>query len=138
MPTHQNLTEQNCMACHSEDAGPRLLQRSCKPFSHELMRSAVREQCQTFHCAPTDKLHGKITGHCSQRLTQNAWKPGNFNHEKSFALGKDHNVECVTCHVSIDYSRYTCYGRHEHTVQDILREHRDEGIHDLHNCVRCH
>jgi hypothetical protein len=47
-------------------------------------------------------------------------------------------VECVTCHVGNDYSRYTCYGCHEHTVQNILREHRDEGIRDLDNCVRCH
>lgn len=53
-------------------------------------------------------------------------------------LDRDHNVDCVTCHVGNDYSRYTCYGCHAHTVQNILREHRDEGIRDLDNCVLCH
>jgi len=135
---HQDLLEQDCMACHSDHAGPKLLQKSRKPFSHALLRAAVREQCQNCHRAPADKLHTKINGSCSQCHTQNAWKPASFDHDKSFALDRDHNVECVTCHVGNDYSRYTCYGCHEHTVPNILREHRDEGIRDLDNCVRCH
>jgi uncharacterized membrane protein len=135
---HQDLLEQDCMACHSDHAGPKLLQKNRKPFSHALLKSAVREQCQNCHRAPADKLHTKITGNCSQCHAQNAWKPASFDHDKSFVLDKDHNVECVTCHVGNDYSRYTCYGCHEHTVQNILREHRDEGIRDLDNCVRCH
>ncbi len=135
---HQDLMEQSCMACHSDHAGPRLLQKSRKPFSHELLRGTVRQQCQTCHRAPADKLHVKITGNCSQCHAQSAWKPASFDHKKSFVLDKDHNVACATCHVNNDYSRYTCYGCHEHTVQNILREHRDEGIGDLENCVRCH
>jgi mono/diheme cytochrome c family protein len=135
---HQDLLEQNCMACHSDHAGPKLLQKSRKPFSHALLRSTVREQCQNCHRAPADKLHTQITGNCSQCHTQNAWKPASFDHAKSFALDGDHNAECATCHVNNDYSRYTCYGCHEHTVQNILQEHRDEGIRDLDNCVRCH
>ena len=135
---HQDLTEQNCMACHSDHVGAKLLQKSRKPFSHELLRIAVREQCQTCHRAPTDKLHGKITDNCSKCHQQSGWKPATFEHEKSFVLDKDHNVECATCHVNSDYSRYTCYGCHEHTVQNVLQEHRDEDIRDLDNCVRCH
>lgn len=135
---HQDLLEQNCMTCHSDHAGPKLTQRSRKPFSHGLLRSNVREQCQTCHRAPADKLHTKITGNCNQCHAQTAWKPASFDHDKSFVLDRDHNVECVTCHVGNDYSRYTCYGCHEHTVQNVLREHRDEGIRDLDNCVRCH
>jgi hypothetical protein len=83
-------------------------------------------------------LHAKITGNCSQCHAQNAWKPASFDHEKSFVLDQNHNVECATCHVNNDYSRYTCYGCHEHTLQNVLREHRDEGIRDLDHCVRCH
>ncbi len=135
---HQDLLEQNCMACHSDHAGPRLLQKSRKPFSHALLRSNVREQCQTCHRAPADRLHSKIVGNCSQCHAQSAWKPASFDHDKSFVLDRDHNVECATCHVNNDYSRYTCYGCHEHTVQNILREHRDEGIRNLDNCVECH
>lgn len=135
---HQDLLEQNCMACHTDHAGPKLLQKNRKSFSHALLRSDVRTQCQSCHRAPTDKLHTQITGHCSQCHTQKAWKPASFDHQKSFVLDKDHNAACLTCHVNNDYSRYTCYGCHEHTVANILREHRDEGIRDLNNCVRCH
>ncbi|NVO06708.1 MAG: class III cytochrome C family protein [Rhodoferax sp.] len=135
---HQDLLEQDCMACHSDHAGPKLTQTSRKPFSHALLRSTVRTQCQTCHRAPADTLHTKITGNCSQCHAQNAWKPASFDHDQAFALDEDHNVACSTCHVGNDYSRYTCYGCHEHTLQNVLREHRDEGIRDLDNCVRCH
>ena len=135
---HQDLLEQDCIACHSDHAGPKLLQTNRKPFSHALLRSNVREQCQTCHRAPTDRLHSQIAGNCSQCHAQSGWKPASFDHDKSFVLDRDHKVECATCHVGNDYSRYTCYGCHEHTLQNILREHRDEGIRDLDNCVRCH
>lgn len=135
---HQELLEQDCMACHSDHAGPKLQQKSRKPFSHALLRKAVQEQCQSCHAAPKDKLHTKISGNCSQCHAQTAWKPATFDHDKSFLLDRDHNVECVTCHVGNDYSRYTCYGCHEHTVQNVLREHRDENIRNLDDCVECH
>jgi Class III cytochrome C family len=135
---HQELVEQDCMACHSDHAGPKLAQKSRKTFSHALLKKAVQDQCQSCHKSPKDKLHLKITGNCSQCHSQAAWKPATFDHDKSFVLDKDHSVECATCHVKNDYAAYTCYGCHEHTVQNVLREHRDEGIRNLDNCVECH
>jgi hypothetical protein len=44
----------------------------------------------------------------------------------------------VTCHVRNDYSRYTCYGCHEHTPDNIRRKHVEEGIRQFDNCVECH
>ncbi|MBV5299416.1 MAG: class III cytochrome C family protein [Rhodoferax sp.] len=135
---HQDLTEQNCMACHSDHAGPKLTQRSRKPFSHALLKVAVREQCQNCHILPTDKLHRQVSGNCTQCHSQNAWKPATFEHEKYFLLDKDHSTECVTCHVNNDYRKYTCYGCHEHTPAKIRAEHQEEGIRDFDNCVECH
>lgn len=135
---HQDLLQQECAACHSDHAGPKLSQQSRKPFSHALLRSAVRTECNSCHKAPDNKLHKNIKGTCSACHSQAAWKPATFEHDKFFELDRDHNVECVTCHVKNDYTRYTCYGCHEHTVQNVLREHREEGIRDLDNCVRCH
>ena len=135
---HQELIEKNCMACHSDHQAPRLTQRSRKPFSHELLRPAVREQCDSCHMAPVDKLHSKLTGNCKQCHSQKAWKPATFDHEKSFVLDKDHNATCVTCHTGNDYSRYTCYGCHEHTPAKVRSEHQEEGISDFENCVECH
>jgi hypothetical protein len=138
IPFHQQLQENNCTACHTEHAGPILLQAGRKAFSHALLRSESGAQCQTCHRAPTDPLHSRIAGNCAQCHGQTGWKPATFNHDKLFTLDRDHDVACTTCHVKNDYSRYTCYGCHEHTPQNVLREHRDEGIRDLDNCVRCH
>ncbi len=54
---HQNLSEQNCMACHSDHASPKLTQRHRKTFSHAMLRTAVQDQCQSCHRSPADKLH---------------------------------------------------------------------------------
>ncbi len=181
---HQELIEQNCMACHSDHQGPRLTQRSRKPFSHALLRDAVRERCDTCHAgpkdnihrdlsvscgqchkaeawkpatfdhallapamlercdgchkAPADSLHRQVKGSCKTCHTQERWKPATFDHDKLFALDRDHDVKCVTCHSNDDYSRYTCYGCHEHRPDKVRAEHIEEGIRDFENCVDCH
>jgi hypothetical protein len=135
---HQELSEQNCMACHSDHAGPKLTLRNRKPFSHALLSSAVREQCQNCHKSPTDKLHPSPVGSCKQCHSQTAWKPATFDHDKSFELDSDHKVECSTCHLKGDYRSYTCYGCHEHSPDRMRSEHREEGIVDLDKCARCH
>jgi len=135
---HQELIEKDCVACHSDHQAPRLTQRSRKPFSHDLLRVAVREQCASCHVAPTDKLHSKLSANCKQCHGQQAWKPATFDHGKFFVLDKDHNASCETCHTGNDYSRYTCYGCHEHTEQGVREEHVGEGISEFGNCVECH
>ena len=40
MSFHQELAEQNCMACHSDHLGTKSTQRSRKVFSHALLRPA--------------------------------------------------------------------------------------------------
>lgn len=136
---HQELSEQNCMACHSDHAGPKLTQRSRKPFSHALLRPATQARCETCHAAPKDKLHQQMDGSCAQCHKTQAWKPATFDHRKFFPLDKDHNATCVTCHTGNNYQQYTCYGCHEHTRAKILAEHREEGVNEkLDDCVRCH
>jgi hypothetical protein len=182
---HQALQDQNCMACHSDHAGPKLTKRSRKPFTHALLRMSTRDRCDSCHAAPKnelhksltvgcdrchkteawkpasfdhatltqaelarcegchkppgDTLHKQMTGSCGQCHTPQAWKPATFDHNKYFALDKDHNASCVTCHTGNNYSRYTCYGCHEHTAANIQAKHREEGVGEgLDNCVRCH
>lgn len=135
---HQDLMELDCMACHSDHQGPRLTQRSRKPFSHGLLRTAVRERCDHCHVKPVDKLHRNLTGGCAQCHKTQAWKPATFEHGEHFVLDRDHDVKCVTCHVNEDYKRYSCYGCHEHTLQSIRAEHEEEGIAAYENCVECH
>jgi hypothetical protein len=136
---HQALNDPNCMACHSDHAGPKLTQRSRKPFSHTLLRVATRDQCDTCHVAPTNALHKSLSVGCNRCHQTAAWKPATFEHDKFFKLDKDHNATCVTCHVGKNHKPYTCYGCHEHTPANMQAKHREEGVSEsLDNCVRCH
>jgi hypothetical protein len=83
-------------------------------------------------------LHLQIKGNCAQCHSAQGWKPATFDHERLFALDGDHNARCETCHVNNDYSRYTCYGCHEHTPANVRAEHEEEGIRNFDNCVKCH
>jgi hypothetical protein len=181
---HRELIEQDCTACHSDHAGPKLTHRSRKPFSHALLRAAVRVRCESCHakpadtihqelgvgCAqchkaeswkpatfkhalladavlarcegchktPVDSLHRQVKGNCKQCHSQDHWKPATFDHDKLFLLDRDHTTECATCHTNDEYSRYTCYGCHEHRQDKVRSEHEEEGIRDFENCVECH
>jgi hypothetical protein len=136
-PFHQKLVSQDCVACHSDHAGVKRF-RPQGHFNHALLNAVTREQCQDCHKSPTDSLHQQISGNCKQCHRQDRWKPATFDHNNYFELDRDHKTECVTCHVRNDYSRYTCYGCHEHTPAKIRREHVEEGIRNFDNCVECH
>ncbi len=141
---HQQLTEQNCVACHTDhvDATRATIgQPSKKPFSHGLLRADRRNRCESCHAAPTSDSHAHLTGakvQCQQCHTTEGWKPATFEHAKFFELDRNHAVACVTCHTENDYKRYTCYGCHEHTPDNIREKHEEEGVGNLDNCVSCH
>ena len=158
---HQQLIVQDCMACHSDHAGPKLAQHSRKMFSHELLRADVGERCESCHSAPQNEIHRDLKVSCGQCHKPEAWKPAGFDHtllptaqlnrceschkaptsfehDKLYLLDGDHNATCVTCHVGNDYSRYTCFGCHEHTPSNISAKHEKEGIRNFENCVACH
>jgi hypothetical protein len=136
-PFHQQLSQADCTACHSDHAG---VKRYARPgrFNHGLLDAATRNTCQSCHKAPADAFHAQLKGNCTQCHTQAAWTPANFEHQKYFVLDRDHSAACVTCHASNDYSRYTCYGCHEHSVANIRRKHIEEGVSAFDNCVQCH
>lgn len=135
---HQELVEQDCMACHSDHQGPKLTQRSRKPFTHALLKASTQQQCASCHAAPKDTMHRNVNAGCSQCHSNTAWKPATFDHGRYFVLDRDHQASCVTCHKNNDYSRYTCYGCHEHSEAKVRSEHLEEGIRDFANCVECH
>lgn len=136
-PFHQKLISQDCVSCHSDHAG---VKRFAKlgHFNHSLLQQDTRNQCESCHKSPRDSLHLQISGNCSQCHDQGKWVPATFVHDKYFALDRDHSTRCVTCHSRNDYAAYTCYGCHEHTPDNIRREHIKEGIRNYENCVKCH
>ena len=135
---HQQLIEQDCMACHSDHQGPQLTKRSRKPFSHDLLKPAVQDNCVACHAAPANTLHRGLQLPCGECHQRQAWKPATFDHTRHFVLDRDHQATCDTCHKNNDYSRYTCYGCHEHSKANIRAEHAEEGIQNFDNCVECH
>jgi hypothetical protein len=96
---HQQLSDPNCMACHSDHAGPKLTQRSRKPFSHAMLRVAARERCDACHAAPTNgpsgELHKTLSIGCDKCHKTEAWKPASFDHA---ALTQAELGRCETCH----------------------------------------
>ncbi|HJV62366.1 MAG TPA: cytochrome c3 family protein [Albitalea sp.] len=77
---HQELIEQDCMACHSDHQGPKLTKRSRKPFSHVLLKETVRGRCSSCHAAPKDTVHRDFKVECGQCHRSTAWKPAQFDH----------------------------------------------------------
>jgi len=136
---HQELSDPDCMSCHSDHAGARLTQRGRKPFSHDALRVATRDRCASCHAAPVNDLHRSLATGCATCHTTAAWKPASFDHDTYFPLDADHKAPCTTCHGSADYTRYSCYGCHAHTPAGMAAKHAEEGLgQDLDNCVRCH
>lgn len=135
---HQFLAQPDCMACHSDHRGPAMVKPRRPSFAHELLRPAVRGQCAACHRAPPTAIHAKAGNNCAQCHTQQGWKPATFDHARLFVLTGPHNTACATCHTGGDYSRYTCFGCHEHQPDQIRAWHAREGITNIENCVRCH
>jgi endogenous inhibitor of DNA gyrase (YacG/DUF329 family) len=92
---HQELSDTNCMACHSDHAGPKLTQRSRKPFSHAMLRTATRSRCDSCHAAPTNGLHRALNVSCDKCHKTAAWKPAGFDHA---VLGPAERGRCESCH----------------------------------------
>jgi len=135
---HQSLSQPDCMTCHSDHSGPAPVKPKRQSFAHELLRVEVRSQCAACHRAPATAIHAKAGSNCAQCHTQKAWKPATFDHAGLFALTGPHNNSCETCHTGGDYSRYTCFGCHEHQPDQIRARHAREGITNIEDCVRCH
>lgn len=135
---HQDLLEQDCLACHSDHPGSRSSRRSREAFSHALLKPALRGACSSCHAAPRDTLHRSLRDECGQCHRSEAWRPASFDHARFFVLDRDHQAPCETCHRDQDHSRYTCYGCHEHAPASVRAEHLEEGIRDVEDCVSCH
>ena len=145
-------TVQNCLNCHQkqEDILHSALSTSCKNchnfenwktithFDHEMINKDQSQNCISCHQKPTDKLHSGIVSNCLSCHSVTKWKPATFEHSSYFVLDQDHNTDCIVCHKNSNFEAYTCYGCHEHTPSNIASEHREEGISDFNNCVRCH
>lgn len=107
-------------------------------FDHQRLGQAGMERCGSCHAPPANGLHRDVGDACGTCHRTTAWKPATFDHARFFALEGEHDAPCATCHVNDRYGEYTCYGCHEHTPARVAREHDEEGIRNIEDCVRCH
>jgi hypothetical protein len=127
----------DCGGCHAEHRGRGATRAR---FSHQQLEPAAREGCAACHAQerPSDALHRSATGECSACHQLQAWKPATFEHARYFVFDENHPARCQDCHAGQAYDRYTCYGCHDHTPENMAAAHREEGLTDLADCVKCH
>ncbi len=129
---HKQVTNA-CKNCHNTEGW-----KNAVSFNHDMIQGADKNNCASCHQGPKDTFHQSFKDNCNQCHSTNKWKPASFDHDAYFVLDKDHNAACTTCHTNNNFAAYTCYGCHEHTVQNIKAEHDEERIFNIRNCVSCH
>lgn len=126
---HKGKYSDQCNACHTTKTWKKVA------FSHDKVTSSP---CLDCHKGPRDELHDSVGKDCKSCHTTKAWKPSTYDHDKYFPLKKEHKVGCNKCHDSGVYKKYTCMNCHVHATRGIISEHREEGIRDYGDCLRCH
>jgi hypothetical protein len=135
---HAGFTD--CQSCHASDAPANHYAGQCSnchtsttswpavQFNH-----AGLTDCRSCHAAAAPANH--FPGQCSDCHSTATWAGATFSHAFPLNHGRA-NGNCQTCHPGNNYASYTCYTCHDQGA--TAREHREEGISDLANCVRCH
>lgn len=149
---HNGRFGQDCAQCHTTDTW------EGAQFDHSLAAfkltgAHVNVPCEQCHmndvfkgapqactsCHAEPLYHqGLFSTDCGACHNTNAWLPATYNERHRFPTNHGgQGNSCQTCHPSSLLS-YTCYGCHEHNQAKVESEHREEGIGDFRDCVRCH
>jgi Class III cytochrome C family len=110
-------------------------------FDHKKFAAGSGKQCVSCHKndQPNDNMHRLSQAGCGTCHTTSRWKPATFNHDRYFRLDRNHQTSCKTCHTDpSNYRKYTCYNCHEHSASKMAAVHREEGIYNYQNCMKCH
>lgn len=124
---HNGAFGKDCGACHSEE-GLHLVS-----FDHN---TGSASNCSACHLGDRPTSH--YPGQCSACHTTDTWQGATFSH--TFPINHEGaNGDCAKCHpgnANPPYSTYTCYNCHN--KNKMRSEHREEGIRNFDNCIRCH
>jgi hypothetical protein len=114
-----------CQECHQQGSGGTVF-------------AGTPQECAACHEDPQFHL-GLFSSDCAACHTAQGWSPAKFDQAHTFPVshGARGPSECRLCHPD-SLQTYTCYGCHEHNAANIEGEHREEGIGDFRDCVRCH
>jgi hypothetical protein len=150
---HDGRFGQDCAACHtSETWEDAIFDHTLAEF--QLTGAHANVACEDCHqggafdgtpqacagCHADPSYHqGLFESDCAACHDTSAWRPAKYDRSHRFPLnhGEGGASTCVTCHPN-SLRAYTCYGCHEHNQSNIAGKHREEGISDFNDCVRCH
>lgn len=150
---HRGQLGADCAACHRSDGWlpatfdhnqggfpltGKHAQAGCAQCHANQVYRGTPNTCVGCHQDPT--YHPGVFGAaCADCHTADGWQPAKYGRPHTFPLAHGENGvnPCRTCHPD-QLRTYTCYGCHEHEPAEIEREHRNEGINDFTDCVRCH
>ncbi|MDH3973078.1 MAG: cytochrome c3 family protein [Deltaproteobacteria bacterium] len=147
--SHDKVSATPCVDCHrsaADKAHPRKYGDACEnchntknwkkiTFSH---KNVTATPCADCHKGPKDELHTTAGNDCKACHSTKKWKPATIDHDRYFPLDKEHRVACNKCHETKNYKVYTCMNCHVHATRGIISEHREEGIREYRDCLRCH
>lgn len=110
---------------------------SCDSCHNQQLLIAEARECLDCHREP--EVHFGLFGtDCARCHETTAWTPALLTqHEFPIDHGGQGKIACETCHQE-NYIEYTCYGCHEHEIQETVEEHAEEGIFQIDDCVECH
>lgn len=150
---HEGELGQDCGACHVPDSWAevdfdhaqtdfpltgRHAGLACGECHRDATFAGTPIECSGCHADPLFHA-GLFPIGCADCHIAAGWVPARFDRPHTFPIahGESGPSPCRTCHPDT-LSAYTCYGCHEHDPAEIAEEHRDEGINDFEDCVRCH
>ncbi len=149
---HQGGFGHDCVQCHTSDGWDQA------SFDHsqaafQLSGAHQNVECQKCHvnnifkgtptncaaCHTEPAFHAGLLGtDCETCHSTTGWSPATFSRSHNFPLNHgEGSPSCKTCH-SNSLGTYTCYGCHEHNPDNIATKHREEGIINFQDCIRCH
>jgi len=149
---HKGAFGTDCAKCHTpEDWKKATFDHNLAAF--KLTGAHVKVACDKCHvnnvfkgtpkacaaCHPEPDVHkGAFGTDCAQCHTTTTWQGATFKHTFPLDHGEQGAQPCSRCHTPPNYRAYTCYNCHEHDPARIAGKHREEGIAQFDDCVRCH
>ena len=150
---HDGQFGPECAACHTAEGWEQAtfdhnqtafplsgahLETACAQCHLDGIYQGTPHDCAACHEDPA--FHrGLLGSECAACHTTTAWSPASYARAHAFPTnhGEGGASPCRTCHPET-LSTYTCYECHEHDRAETENKHREEGITDLQDCMRCH
>ena len=114
------------------------LETACAQCHLDGVYQGTPQDCAACHEDPA--FHrGLLGSDCASCHDTAAWSPARYDRLHTFPInhGERGASPCRTCHPDT-LSAYSCYVCHEHGQAETESKHREEGITDFQDCVRCH